>query len=211
MSTKYPLRTQRKAETRKKIVRAAQDIFYRKGYDATTLEEIAEAAGVHVQTLYRHFANKQELASSGDTRWFERFREKITDPSRTSTTFDFWREWLVFSLSYLTQDGGKGYREYITIRHANPPILGELSRIRARYEDLLCFSLAEDFGLSPNGPGKPRLVAGMLLAGSNYTLRRFEVEEIDLVKEAVTVVDEVEKMFGHLVVDAPVVEQRRKG
>ena len=67
MTTRYPLRTKRKAATKKKIVQAAQGIFYRKGYDATTLEEIADAAGVHVQTLYRHFPNKQTLASHGDS------------------------------------------------------------------------------------------------------------------------------------------------
>ncbi len=200
MTKKYPLRTKRKAETHKKIVRAAQEIFYRKGYDATTLEEIAAAAGVHVQTLYRHFANKQELASSGDHRWFEAFENWITSRDRTTNTFDFWRSWLGKTFRYLTHDGGERYRKYITVRHANPPILGELSTIRARYEDLLCLSIAEDFGMSPEGASKPRLVAGMLLAGSSYVLRRFEVENIDLVKEAVNVVDEVEAMFGHLMV-----------
>ncbi|WP_300379202.1 TetR/AcrR family transcriptional regulator [Henriciella sp.] len=114
MTTKYPLRTKRKAETRKKIVGAAQEIFYRKGYDDTTLEEIAEAAGVHVQTLYRHFANKQELASSGDTSWLERFRESINDRDRSGNTFEFWRNWLRFSLGRLTSDGGEPYRRYIT-------------------------------------------------------------------------------------------------
>ncbi|MEQ8558178.1 MAG: TetR/AcrR family transcriptional regulator [Henriciella sp.] len=200
MSSKYPLRTKRKAETRKKIVRAAQEILYRKGYEATTLEEIAEAAGVHVQTLYRHFANKQELASSSDWSWFQRFSDTISNPSRTENTFEFWRGWLEVTFRHLTSDGGDGYRRYITVRHANPPILGQLSTIRAQYEDLLCESLAEDFGMSPVGPGKPRLVAGMLLAGSSYVLRRFEVEDdIDLIGEAIAVVDEVEKMFGHLI------------
>ena len=210
MTTRYPLRTKRKAATKKKIVQAAQGIFYRKGYDATTLEEIADAAGVHVQTLYRHFPNKQTLASHGDYRWFERFREEITDPERTSNTFEFWRGWLTQTFERLTNDGGEPYRQYITVRHANPSILGEMSRIGARYEDLLCFSLAEDFGMAPGGPGKPRLVAGMLLAGSNYIFRRFEVEDIDLVQEAVAVVDEVEAMFGHLVKDRrPLTAQAR--
>ena len=204
MTTKYPLRTKRKAETRRKIVRAAQGIFYRKGYDATTLEEIAEAAGVHVQTLYRHFPTKQQLASAGDWHWFERFKTEISDPARTQNTFDFWRNWLNFSFGYLTSDGSESYRRYITVRHANPPILGEQSRVRQQYEDLLCKSLAKDFQMPEEGASKPRLVAGMLLAGSNYVLRRFEVEDIDLVAEAIAVVDEVERMFGYLVVSEPV-------
>ena len=199
MATKYPLRTKRKEQTNKKIARAAQDMFYRKGYDNTTLEEIAEAAGVHVQTLYRHFASKQELASAGDNRWFQMFHDRINDPSRTANTFDFWRNWLTRTYIYLTSDGGEKYRKYISVRHANPLILGQLSEIRARYEDLLCISLAKDFDMSPAGVSKPRLVAGMLIAGSSYTLRRFEVDHTDLVSEATAVIDEVEGMFGHLI------------
>lgn len=199
MTTKYPLRTRRKAETRKKIVLAAQDLFYTKGYDATTLEEVAATAGVHVQTLYRHFSNKQELASSSDRRWFEKFKAQITDPARTQTAFDLWRNWLRASFRYLTADGAESYKRYIQVRHANPAILGEMSAIRAGYEDLLCQALAEDYGLPAVGLSKPRLVAGTLLAASSYVLRRFEVEDIDLVEEAVQAVDEVEKTFAPLI------------
>ena len=124
------------------------------------------------------------------------------DPGENA--FDFWRNWLKFSFGYLTSDGPDSYRKYITVRHANPPILGEQSKIRQQYEDLLCKALAKDFRMPEEGPSKPRLVAGMLLAGSNYVLRRFEVEDIDLVKEAIAVVDEVERMFGDLVVADPV-------
>ena len=199
MTTKYPLRTRRKAETRKKIVRAAQDLFYSRGYDATTLEEVAAAAGVHVQTLYRHFPNKQELASYSDRRWFEKFRDRITDPGRTQDAFEMWRTWLRESFSYLTADGDESYKRYIKVRHANPAILGEMSAIRAGYEDLLCQALAEDYGLPAAGLSQPRLIAGTLLASSSYVLRRFEVEDIDLVEEAVRAVDEVETMFVPLI------------
>lgn len=199
MTTKYPLRTRRKAETRKKIVQAAQDLFYTKGYDATTLEEVAAMAGVHVQTLYRHFSNKQELASSSDRRWFEIFRDRITDPARTKSAFEMWRSWLCESFSYLTANGAENYKRYIQVRHANPAILGEMSAIRAGYEDLLCHALAEDYDLPAEGLSQPRLIAGTLLACSGYVLRRFEVEDIDLAKEAVEAVNEVERTFSHLI------------
>lgn len=43
---------------------AAIDLFASKGYEETTLESIAKKAGLHVQTLYRHFPTKSDLAAA---------------------------------------------------------------------------------------------------------------------------------------------------
>jgi AcrR family transcriptional regulator len=51
MTRQYPIRTQRKAENRERLIVAAQELFELKGYEATTLEGVAERAGVHTQTL----------------------------------------------------------------------------------------------------------------------------------------------------------------
>lgn len=43
------------------ILEAATRLFLEKGYRGTSMDEIAAAAGVSKQTIYTHFANKQEL------------------------------------------------------------------------------------------------------------------------------------------------------
>ena len=53
-------------ETRSKrrhqaIVEAARAVFFKKGYDGTSMEEIAAKASVSKQTVYKHFADKQRL------------------------------------------------------------------------------------------------------------------------------------------------------
>ncbi len=50
-----------KAATRNKILDAALDVFYGKGFHLSTVDEIAERAGVGKGTLYRYFANKEKL------------------------------------------------------------------------------------------------------------------------------------------------------
>ena len=59
--------------TRRRIVEAAGRFFVRDGYAATTLQQIADEAGVAVQTVYFHFGNKRtvlkelvDVASVGD-------------------------------------------------------------------------------------------------------------------------------------------------
>jgi AcrR family transcriptional regulator len=47
--------------TRAAIVAAASDLFGRSGYAATTVDEIAAAAGVAKGAVYHHFATKERL------------------------------------------------------------------------------------------------------------------------------------------------------
>ncbi|MBE1491248.1 TetR/AcrR family transcriptional regulator [Plantactinospora soyae] len=54
-------RTQKAAETRRRILEAARDLFLDQGYGATNLQEVAAAAGVAVQTIYFVFGNKRTL------------------------------------------------------------------------------------------------------------------------------------------------------
>jgi len=48
-------------ETRRAILEAALELFAATGYTATTLQAIADDAGVAVQTVYAAFGNKREL------------------------------------------------------------------------------------------------------------------------------------------------------
>ncbi|MEU7741207.1 TetR family transcriptional regulator [Nonomuraea sp. NPDC049158] len=55
------LRERRRAETRRTLQTHAVRLFMARGYDATTINDVAEAAGVSAMTLYRHFATKEDL------------------------------------------------------------------------------------------------------------------------------------------------------
>jgi AcrR family transcriptional regulator len=48
-------------QTRARIAQAALDLFVRQGYVETTIDEIAQAAGVSRRTVFRHFATKQAI------------------------------------------------------------------------------------------------------------------------------------------------------
>lgn len=56
-----PSRRQRAEATRLRMTRAAYQLFTSRGYTATTMADIAGAAGVAVQTLYFTFHTKAEL------------------------------------------------------------------------------------------------------------------------------------------------------
>jgi len=53
--------TPRSARKRKAILDAATDTFLEHGYHGTSMDEIAAAAGVSKQTVYKHFTDKRSL------------------------------------------------------------------------------------------------------------------------------------------------------
>src|SRR5215471_353402 len=51
---------------RERLVRAALDLFTERGYDATTVNEIADrAGGLTKTTFFRHFPDKREVLFAG--------------------------------------------------------------------------------------------------------------------------------------------------
>lgn len=70
------------AQTRNRILKAAQRLFASQGFDGTTTRDLAQAAGVAEGTLFRHFANKKailvEVATAG---WVEILTDLLTELS----------------------------------------------------------------------------------------------------------------------------------
>jgi TetR/AcrR family transcriptional regulator, acrAB operon repressor len=73
-------RTKEQSEqTRRQILAAARGVFARQGVTRTTLEQIAQAAGVTRGAIYWHFADKTEL--------FYAMREQVSLPMIDRTGF----------------------------------------------------------------------------------------------------------------------------
>lgn len=70
------------AQTRTRILQAAQKLFASKGFDGTTTRDLAQAAGVAEGTLFRYFSNKKsilvEVATSG---WVDILTDLLTELS----------------------------------------------------------------------------------------------------------------------------------
>ena len=61
-----PLRERRRLETSAAIVATAHELFARQGYDATTMDDVADAAVVSRRTLFRYFPTKEDLVFSDE-------------------------------------------------------------------------------------------------------------------------------------------------
>ena len=73
-----------KEETRSKrqaIIEAARKIFAMKGYEDTTIAEIAEDAGIAVGTVYLYFGNKRDIYTSVSLDWAVSLAAVFEDPT----------------------------------------------------------------------------------------------------------------------------------
>jgi AcrR family transcriptional regulator len=68
-----------KRATREAVLEAARRLFADKGYEATSVREIAEDAGVGERTFYRYFDGKEALLDDELQRWID----AVADALRT--------------------------------------------------------------------------------------------------------------------------------
>jgi len=64
MTKPAPLREQTRSVIRSLLARTAIELFAAQGYDNTTLDEVAAAAGISRRTLFNYFRSKEDLALS---------------------------------------------------------------------------------------------------------------------------------------------------
>ncbi|WP_405582669.1 TetR/AcrR family transcriptional regulator [Streptomyces sp. NBC_01190] len=69
------LREFKKQQTRQTIARAATALFLERGFERTTIADVAAAAGVSKMTVTNYFARKEDL-------FFDQHEEVITGPAR---------------------------------------------------------------------------------------------------------------------------------
>lgn len=59
-----PAKRNKSEEKRRLMIEAAGDLFLDKGFEGTSMDQVAQAAGVSKQTVYSHFGCKEELFSA---------------------------------------------------------------------------------------------------------------------------------------------------
>jgi len=125
-------RRRRKAERPQEILEAAFSEFSRNGYATTTLERIAERAGVTKGTIYVYFENKEHLFISmvrDFTKGAQETMQELLDTHEGSTA-ELLRAQFGFIYEHLVNDPRK--REVLRMLIAEAPRFPELTD---RYHD----------------------------------------------------------------------------
>jgi AcrR family transcriptional regulator len=181
------LRERKKQQTRETIARVALRLFAERGYEHTTLADIADAADVSKRTIFAYFDSKEDILFCDEPIFYERLRQKLEQRPDGSTTVDALRE---FVSSLESHDEDSKLRKKI-ISTEDSLRLGERARF-ARIGDLVAESIAKDLDAEP-GDLRPSLVAASMLAAFRTVRDRVEAESEQPLshEQAMAIIDEV--------------------
>src|SRR6201996_7146017 len=70
-----------------RLAKAAMELFVERGYDRTTVQEIAARAGLTERTFFRYFTDKREVLFSGAKELEESIVERIAGAPRDASPF----------------------------------------------------------------------------------------------------------------------------
>ena len=86
-ATQRLTREEKKAQTRERLIEAATRVFAEKGFAATSLDEVADAAGLTKGAVYSNFENKEDLVAAV-LRAHEDRQSGISDIATESPTLE---------------------------------------------------------------------------------------------------------------------------
>jgi AcrR family transcriptional regulator len=123
------LTSRRHLQTRTDIADAAVALFIDHGYVETTMEAVAEAAGVSRRTAYRHFPNKEDLVFEQPRRWINHFDETLASASADDSLRVRVRRGLL-AVAELIQSTASSVLPALSVYAVTPALRGRNGRIQ---------------------------------------------------------------------------------
>jgi AcrR family transcriptional regulator len=156
------LRERKKQQTREAIHRAAMKLFAERGFEATTIADIAAAADIAPRTFFSYFASKEEAVFPKFELMFADFDRALRERAPGTTALDALRDWIARATAAFAGDV-EGARLEARLRRESPAVAACDMRHMRRFEHRLAEAVGEDFGEAPDAL-RPRLVAAAAVA-----------------------------------------------
>jgi AcrR family transcriptional regulator len=163
-------RERRKIETRRALVDAAYRLFADSGYHETTMEEVADAAGVSRRTAFRYFPTKHMLVFAEHDRRLKRFKELLAS-SEEKRPYDALRD-AALKLAVQYQD----QRDYLIAQdrlvQSTPELAGLELRLDKDFQDAIIHRL-EDGKRSKKTERRARVLGAAVMGVIRASLREW--------------------------------------
>ncbi len=161
----------RPSTTRAQIARGALELFERNGFDETTVEDIAAAAGISRRTLFRYFESKRDIVWGEFDVELVRLSEHLHEAPADEPLMDVLRRAVVSTNRF-----GAGELDELRIRVnliSTVPALVAHSAVRyAEWRRVVAEFAAERLGEEPDDLG-PQTVAHAALGAAMAAFARW--------------------------------------
>jgi AcrR family transcriptional regulator len=163
MTLEPGLRERKKQRTRETIARAAHELFAGRGYHATTLPEIAEAADVSTRTIFAYFPSKEDILFSNFTVMKEALAQALADRPEGEDALETVRTFILSSHAMAKSDLDERLHQCVT---SDETLRSHLRARIAQLEEMLAPEIAKDLAAADDDI-RPRVVAASLTAAFN--------------------------------------------
>ena len=161
-----------RAELRRELVAAAAEQFRTRGYDATTVDDIAAAAGVGRRTFFRYFASKEDAISPDHTAALARLSEVFDTAHPNEPLLPLILRATETVFEQYTQDPALSLRRY-ELTHAVPALRDREAASVDHYRRLITRHLRRRLADRPDGELRAAVIAAAVVAAHNLALRRW--------------------------------------
>jgi AcrR family transcriptional regulator len=144
-----PLRERKKLRTRRALANAALRMFAEKGFDATTLEDLAEEAEVSKSTFFRFFPAKEAAAIEAEAELWSAYLTALADRELSGPILGELHQTLAAAAAGLDPGWDERFLATRRLVAAEPALLAYLDHYRAGVEKQVIACLADKLQLDP--------------------------------------------------------------
>jgi AcrR family transcriptional regulator len=155
------LRERKRRKTRATIIEVALELFVERGYEETTIAEIADAAEVSPRTIFAYFPSKADILFYDMPEILERLAQVLRDRPEGATALDALRDFIAGTLSPDSDEAHNVALRRRIIVAGNETLRGNQRARFAPFEQLMAETIAEDLHAGPDDI-RPRMIAAAL-------------------------------------------------
>jgi AcrR family transcriptional regulator len=150
---KPTLRDRRKEETRRLLEEKARKLFARHGFRATSIDQIARAAGVSRTTFFRYFPSKEAVVFASQEEGADEFTRLLADRPAEESPLRAFEEAVVTYATLSENDPARKQRalEVWALYAANPELRARLAENTQARVGRLARALGQREGLDEPG------------------------------------------------------------
>ena len=164
-----------KAERYEGILAAAEQVFCQLGYDAATMADVAQRAGVVEGNVYRYFKSKRELVARVVSDWYSRKLDELEREVRQIASVRSRLRYLIAAHQRSLRDSPGLMRLIIReLRTGDPEFSRIVGGLNQRYTAFLRLALEEGVRTGELRPDTPvRLLRDMVFGGIEHHAARY--------------------------------------
>jgi AcrR family transcriptional regulator len=152
------VREDKKRRTRARLESAALDLFAARGYERTTVQDVASDAGVSARTAFRYFPTKADLVFGNAETDLAALRALLAAQDRSRPALEAARGALA---EFSTRIGTAANAERTRVIAASPTLRARSLEVRDQWADAIAVELAARRGL--RGPDEQAQLGGLLV------------------------------------------------